>query len=437
MAVTDAFSLDCLRILFLSLRAILVASRPKSHSGFHPAMNKPLSLLALLTLAFPSWAAPPVVSNVTASQRAGTKLVDIYYTVSDADGDAQNIQVQVSADGGLTYTIPCVTLSGNVGAGVTPGTNRHIVWNAGTDWNGQFVPSTKVRVTANDGTTPPPPPGMVYIPAGTFQMGDNFNEIGTDTLPVHNVYVSGFFMDQTEVSKELWQAVLTWSTGHGYDVSQGAFAGAGHPVYGASWYSVAKWCNARSEKEGLTPVYYTDDSQTAVYRSGTVVIGNTKVKWSANGYRLPTEAEWEKAARGGSLGLRYPWGDSIDGSQANYSDSGDPFDENGRATTPCGYYNGAQTPAGVDMANNYGLYDMAGNVFEWCWDWHAGDFYGDPSANTDPHGPETGSHRIVRGGSYSSASSYLRIALRSATLPTSSSGSSIPTYHGLRCARGL
>lgn len=394
-------------------------------------MNKILSLLALLALAVTSPAAPPVVSNVTASQRSGTKLVDIYYDLSDADGDAQLIQMQVSADGGLTYTIPCVTLSGNIGAGVTPGSGRHIVWNAGADWNGQFVPSTKVRVTANDGTTPPPPPGMVYIPAGTFQMGDNFNEIGTNTLPVHNVTVSGFFVDRTEVPNELWQTVHSWAAGNGYSIATGTFS-VGHPAKIGSWYDCMKWCNARSEKEGLTPVYYTDEAQTIVYRTGSLDINNAMVKWSANGYRLPTEAEWEKAARGGSLGLRYPWGNTIDGTQANYGGSGDPYEPQG--TTPCAYYSGAQVPAGVDMANGYGLYDMVGNVWEWCWDRYGSTYYADTSANDNPRGPDSGTTRVLRGGSSINGTNTVNCAYRSSTY---NGGNTNYYYVGFRCARGL
>ena len=102
-------------------------------------------------------AAPPVVSNIRASQRPGTKLVDVYYDLADADGDLQLIQVAVSADVGLTYGIPCTSLIGAVGSNVTLGTNRHLVWNAGADWNGNWVPQCRVRVTAHDGTTPPRP----------------------------------------------------------------------------------------------------------------------------------------------------------------------------------------------------------------------------------------------------------------------------------------
>jgi formylglycine-generating enzyme required for sulfatase activity len=372
-----------------------------------------------------------MVSNVTVSQRAGTKLVDIYYDVSDADGDLQQVQMQASGDGGLTFTIPCTSLSGDL-VNVAPSAHKHIVWNAAVDWNGQYVANLKVRVTANDGTFPPPPPGMAYIPAGLFQMGDNFNEIGTDTLPVHNVQVDGFFMDRTEVSKETWQAVQTWSTANGYSISGGSFAAAGHPVQSITWYDCVKWCNARSEKEGLTPCYYTDAALTLVFRTGTVNIDNTMVNWAASGYRLPTEAEWEKAARGSALGYRYPWGDTITGSQANYSGSGDAFEGQSTATTPVGYYNGGQLPAGVDMANGYGLYDMAGNVYEWCWDLYGSTYYGDVTANSNPHGPTTGTARVLRGGAWDFTSSYLRCAFRKLDSPYYPYSSP----YGIRCVRG-
>jgi len=377
-----------------------------------------LVLVAVLTAGTGcvTFAAPPVVSNVTASQRAGTKLVDITYSLSDADGDLQNVQVEVSGDAGLTYTIPATALSGHVGPGVAPGTGRSIVWNAGVDWNGQYVPLGKIRVTAFDGTTPVPPAGMVLIPAGNFQMGDNLDDL-TVAMPVHNVNVSGFFMDRFEVSKELWQNVQAWGVGQGYSISGGSFKAPGHPVYGVTWYDAVKWCNARSQKEGRTPVYYTDTAQTLIYKTTNADITNAMVKWTADGYRLPTEAEWEKAARGGALGLRYPWGNAITGSQANYAGSGDAFENTGQPlTTPVGYYNGSQLPAGVDMANGYGLYDMAGNVWEWCWDSYGSTYYGS-SPSTDPQGPPPGASRVFRGGSWNGIANYARVAYRDNTTP--------------------
>ncbi len=108
--------------------------------------------LSFLTLAT-AQAAPPVVSNVRAAQLAGTKNVEILYDVSDADNGTLTIGVEMSGDGGATYTSPATALSGNVGAGVTPSANRRIVWNAGADWNNQSVPNARARVTAFDGTS--------------------------------------------------------------------------------------------------------------------------------------------------------------------------------------------------------------------------------------------------------------------------------------------
>ncbi len=378
-------------------------------------------------------AAAPAVSNVRASQHPGTKKVDIYYDISDADGDLQTIAVQISADGGLTYNIPCVTLTGAVGAGVSVGTNKFIQWNAGVDWNGQFVASTKVRVTAYDGTTPPPPPGMAFIPAGPFQMGDSFNEVGAVALPVHNVQVDAFFIDKFEVTREIYENVRGWGAGNGYSINPGSSVATSHPLQNVTWYDAVKWCNARSEKEGFAPVYFTDAAQTVVYRTGNVDLSNAMVKWTASGYRLPTEAEWEKGARGGLLGMRYPWGNTIDGNQANYNVSGDPFDTSGNGTTPVGYYNGSQVPAGIDMANGYGLYDMAGNVYSWCWDWFDNTYYGSLTANNNPHGPATGTYRALRGGAYNNESTDLRCAKRTSGI----SPNSVSNQFSFRCAKGL
>lgn len=362
--------------------------------------NRIVLLLSVLGLvSAPRLAAAPVVSSVRAAQRAGTYLVDVYYNLASAVSPL-TVLVAVSADGGANYNVPAFTFSGAVGAGVAPGTDLHIVWNAGADWGGQFTTACCVRVTADDGTIPPTPAGMVYIPAGGFQMGDNLGGGDGDEIPVHNVSVSAFFMDKFEVSREAWLSVYNWAVSHGYQFeSSGFWLGTGHPVI-INWYDAVKWCNARSEMGGLTPCYYTNASQTAVYRSKQIDLVNTSVKWTANGFRLPTEAEWEKAARGGLQGRRYPWGDAINGGNANYASSGDPFDGYTPGTTPVGYYNGRQTPAGPDMSNGYGLYDMAGNVWEWCWDWYDAVYCGRPQANNDPRGPDLGVSRLLRGGAY-------------------------------------
>jgi len=156
-------------------------------------------------------------------------------------------------------------------------------------------------------------------------------------------------------------------------------------------------------------VYYSDEAFTQVYTNGEET---PHVNWSATGYRLPTEAEWEKAARGGLNGQRFPWGNVISHALANYY-----------GNTAVGYdlgpngHNAAFTNAtGVEFSssggsfapNGYGLNDMAGNIAEWCWDW-----YGLPYAGgIDPRGPSVGTERIIRGGDWSQIVEYCRVARR-------------------------
>jgi formylglycine-generating enzyme required for sulfatase activity len=247
-------------------------------------------------------------------------------------------------------------------------------------------------------------PDMAYIPAGPFVMGDVLNDYpGSGEQPTHTVQVSAFCMDKHEVTKALWDDVYTWAIARGYSFDYvGSGKAASHPVQTIDWYDCVKWCNARSEKEGRTPAYYTSAAQTTVYRSGQVTVDNSWVKWNA-GYRLPTEAEWEKAARGGAGGHRFPWADTdtITHSQANYySDSYYAYDVSPTRGYHPTYATGGfpyTSPVGSFAPNGYGLYDTAGNVWEWCSDWTGGYSSG---SQIDPRGPASGSYRVIRGGGW-------------------------------------
>ena len=281
--------------------------------------------------------------------------------------------------------------------------------------------------------------GFVLIPSGSFTMGDELDGVGD----AHRVRVSAFYMAQNLVTKAEWDEVRTWGLENGYsELAAGSGKADNHPVQNISWYQMVKWCNARSQKEGLVPVYYTDDTQTTIYKTGDVNVTNAQVKWSANGYRLPTEAEWEKAARGGKSGKRFPWGDTISHKQANYkSASGKAYDLSGAVNSfHPSYTTGGDpfnSPVGSFAANGYGLYDMAGNIWQRCWDWY-GSY--DPSVLTDPRGPvvlmdprgqaPTGAFRVRRGGSWGNGADGCRVAYRDRDDPSNSLN-----YVGFRVAR--
>jgi len=233
------------------------------------------------------------------------------------------------------------------------------------------------------------PPGMIPIPGGTNS--------GTDPdIGAYSLTVGAFFMDATEVTKVKWDEVCVWAVTNDYGFDNaGAGKVANHPVRSVNWYDAVKWCNARSQMEGRPAVYTVDG---AVYKTGR---SDAVVQTSAVGYRLPTDVEWAYAARGGLSGKRFPWGDTITHDQANYNS---PASYSYDTSTTRGYHPAYATggtpytsPVGSFEPNGYGLCDMAGNVYEWCFDWCPG---------------YVGSDRVLRGGNWANYANYCRPAFR-------------------------
>jgi len=194
------------------------------------------------------------------------------------------------------------------------------------------------------------PAGMVQVPAG----------INSGTDPDFGAYsltnAATFYMDATEVTKAKWDEVHSWAVAHGYSFGNtGSGKASNHPVQTVNWYDCVRWCNARSQMEGKTPCYN---------------LSTWNCDFNANGYRLPTTTEWEYAARGGLHGKRFPWGDTITHSRANYqSEISYSYDTSfTRGYHPSYDVGGTPytSPVGSFPPNGYGLYDMSGNVSEWC-----------------------------------------------------------------------
>ena len=277
-------------------------------------------------------------------------------------------------------------------------------------------------------------------------MGDTFGEGWSDELPLHDVYIDSFYMDKFEVSNEKMREVMQWAFDNGkitatvatvtnlegdqkelLDVDssycQISFSNnifvvdagkSNYPCVAVSWYGSQAYCNYKSDMEGF---------------ERCIAFTNWSCNWNANGYRLPTESEWEKAGRGGVAGTRFPWSDTniITHARANYYSywsGGSPqysYDHAIRAGYNPAFTNGVMpytSPVGYFAANDYGLYDMAGNVGEWNNDWYDNIWYSQPGAtNANTRGPDTDTYCVVRGGDWTANAPFARCAYRRGSMP--------------------
>jgi len=238
--------------------------------------------------------------------------------------------------------------------------------------------ATRVSPAVSNATVLSPQPvqvkreasGMVYVAGGSFEMGNNTGR--QDERPVHTVTLSAFYMAKFPVTQEQYQAVMK--------LNPSQFKGNKHPVEKISWRDAIRYCNMLSKIEGLKPCYLTGSSGMSP--------DNPECDWLANGYRLPTEAEWEYAARGGV-----------------YAQKGGPvatldLRQEGGKTNDAMHMTQA---VGLAPANELGITDMLGNVNEWCWDWYMVEYYAHSIAR-NPIGPMQGMYKVCRGGSWKNLS---------------------------------
>ena len=233
---------------------------------------------------------------------------------------------------------------------------------------------------------------MVYIEGGVYEMGctEGSTDCRNDELPTHKVSISGFYLSKYEVTQKEYLAVMGTNPSHFQECPD-------CPVESVCWYDAVAFCNRKSIQEGLSPYYTIDENAEDTNNTNSY----DDLKWlvtinpNAKGYRLPTEAEWEYAARGGNKG----------GASTKYAGSNE---SNAVAWTK---ENSEKHPhaVGQKQANELGIYDMSGNISEWCWDWR--DKY-KKKMQTNPMGPSKGAERAYRGGSWVMPEKYARVSHR-------------------------
>ena len=302
----------------------------------------------------------PQIDSLTADPSfialEGTSIITC--TATDADSDT------------LIYEWECtegsIDGSGSSVAYTASSTEEtHTITCTVSDWNGEEDTET-VNVFVLE---------MIFVEGGTFTMGDIWGDGDSDERPTHEVTLSDFCIGKHEVTQALYQEVM--------GVNPSSFIGDNLPVQYITWYDAVNFCNNLSETSGLQKVYTI---------SGTDITTD----FNKNGYRLPTEAEWEYAARSGGRNDRKWSGTNTESELGNYA----WYSSNSSSTAH---------EIGTKQANELGLYDMSGNVQEWCWDWY-GDYLA--SSQINPSGPSTGSDRVLRGGRWSGNTVSCRVTYR-------------------------
>jgi len=386
-------------------------------------MNTITRALLPLILATSLWpaaalAGDPVVSGLQFDQRRdGSGILEIQFDLSDPENDLLMVSIQASGDGGLTWDLPCLSLAGDAGGDVAPLPGRSVLWDVGADLPDREIDELRIRVLVSDVA---PSRDMVRVPAGSFSMGPNGDRQVTISRDFH--------MDRVEVLNGEFLNLLKWAMVDGRATILGnlvvmaptgptlldlgdpscefyynlmnqslslktapdalsaypqGYDPASHPVKAISWHAAALFCNWLSIDEGLTPAY---DEITWDCNGGD--------PHAAQGYRLPTEAEWEYAAGQNAAGP-YPWGgDEPDCLRCNAMPGAEACVG---WTAACGGLPAGQSPLGIQ--------DLAGNVAEWC-----DDRFGPLAAGdwTDPVGPAAGTERVAKGGGFLADTTALR-----------------------------
>lgn len=338
-------------------------------------MVKTLYILLLALVPIASVAVPPIVTDVTAAQRTdGSMKVDIYYQVQH--NLVMTISAVASQNGGASWTMPCRQVSGDVGPGISSGAGKHIVWDVLRDYPNIIGSQFKVMVIADDGIIPE---NFIFVEGGTFFNGYS------------NATVSSFYMDKYEITQAKVRAILTSYAVSGYGV------GDNYPAYYINWFNAINYCNRRSILEGYVPCYSylnygtNPDDWPSGWNWNNSYLGRITCNWSATGYRLPTEMEWQWASRGGVLSQGYIYSGSDNVNSVAW--------HNGNA-------GGATHPVGQKAPNELGFYDMSGNVEEYCWDFY-GAYPTVPLINYT--GPTTGDSRVDRGGAWAFVPDMCRV----------------------------